>query len=71
MAKALDTNRTRLVFTGPDTGPTALAVEYSVVDGDMEDKGKRAEMDSPNFDSTSSAIWASAVGTVETAEEIS
>lgn len=71
MAKALDTSRTRLVFTGPDTGPTALAVEFSVVDGDLADKGKRTVIDSPNFDATSSAVWASAISTVETAEGIS
>lgn len=71
MAKALDTDRTRLVFTGPDTGPTALWVEYSVVDGDLADLGKRGDMESPNFDSTSSAIWAASVSAVETAEGIS
>lgn len=71
MAKQLDTNRTRLVFTGPDTGPTDLSVEYSVVDGDMEDLGKRAEISEPNFDATSSTIWSSSIGTVETAEGIS
>lgn len=71
MAKQLDTNRTRLVFTGTESGPTDLSVEYSVVDGDLADKGKYAAMDSPDFDAQSSAIWTSAISTVETAEGIS
>lgn len=71
MAKQLDTNRTRLVFTGPDTGPTTLTLEYSVVDGDLAERGKSAVMDSPDFDATSAAIWASAISTVEAAEGIS
>jgi len=71
MAKQLDADRTRLVFTGSELGPDTLAIEYSVMDGDLADSGKRTIMDSPDFDATSSAIWASAVSTVETAEGIS
>lgn len=71
MAKQLDTDRTRLVFKGTDSGPTTLTVEYSIVDGDLSDRGKQAELEGPDFDATSSAIWNSAISTVETSEGIS
>ena len=71
MPRQLDTRRTRLVLTGSVTGPETLAVEYSIVAGDLTQRGMRAEMDEPSFSSPSADLWTSAISTVETAEGIS
>lgn len=71
MAKQLHGDVTRLVMTGPDTGPDTLWCEYAVVDGDLQSTGKRADISEPDFTATSSALWSSAISAVETSEGIS
>ena len=70
MAKALDSERTRLVMTGPDSGPTKMWAEYGVVDGDMQDLGKKNVFEGTNFDTASNTLWTSTMSALETAEGI-
>ena len=69
--KIRENNRLRLVFTGPSAQPTQMAVEYSVVDGDLAEASQRVEFDDTNFEGTVKDLWKSTVTAIKKAEKLS
>lgn len=71
MAKEIDPARMRLIYVGPESGPTVLKAEYACKDGDLFSTPVVKEFTSPSFSPTMSAQWQASVTAVESDEGIS
>lgn len=60
----------RMVFTGSDTQPTGMRVEYQIIDSDMVEPPERIRFEETNFDIATQSLWSDTLAQVRTAESL-
>lgn len=71
MARTVSNTHTRMVLAGSDTAPTTLWAEYRVENGDLKERPKRLDFESPSFTNSINTLWAAQTTAIKSSEGIS